>query len=116
MVTNKEGGKEINSNQIIKHILETWILLQGFQPSGEWDESSPECVRYSGEHIIWTVQATVPENIDIDIVEMTLSFHAYINYLNNSLGEKLQVYGLELYRPEYANGEIANHLFIAVCV
>ena len=101
-------------NHLAYHIIVVWLLIQGFQPSGEWDESSPECVRHSGEHIIWTVQATVQR--DVNTLMLSDSLYMYLQCIGDTSGIHFQVYDLEIYHPSYSDGEIAHHLYASIYI
>ena len=83
-------------NQIALRTVESWFLSMGFQPSGGWDEHDVTCRRQYGPHILWTVCARVPDDIDEDAA--ALSFSHYISEYNKLPSSvKFQPYGLQFY-------------------
>ncbi len=100
-------------NALAVRMLEVWLLSLGFQPSGGWDETDPNCRREVGPHTLWCVQATVPNDVDMEAVRQ--SFYEYIKNHNSLPGAvKFQPYNLELYVCDYSDGERATHLFATV--
>lgn len=77
-------------------VLEVWLIQQGFQLSGGWDENDPNCRRQYGPHVLWTVQARIPGDYDYDT--LLNSFRAYIakhNALPSAV--KFEPYDITIY-------------------
>lgn len=79
-------------------VLEVWLMQQGFRPAADWDSSDPACVRNHGPYRVWTVQAAVPDGMQVDRETLWRPFSEYMEGRNQLPGAIVfHAYGLERY-------------------
>ena len=86
-------------NLLVISVLHIYFLLLGLLPSGDWDESDPNCFRTYGPHAVYTVQARIPDLSTLaDEAALLDLLERYLTALNEFLPIKLHPYALERYR------------------
>jgi hypothetical protein len=97
-------------DQIAVRVVESWLLLMGFQLAGGWDESDINCRREYGPHVIWTVSAFTPGVVDADF--LAAEFSDYLS-ARNQLASciKFQFYDIGIY-PRVNGG---TFVYASIC-
>lgn len=95
-------GEVMFLNVLVVHVLEVWLLsLLGLHPSGDWDESDPNCLRFYGPYTVYTVQAHISDPTAIpDEAALLDSLERFLAALNKFLPVKLYPYRIERYHGD----------------
>ena len=91
-------------------VLDVWLLSLCVHPSGDWDETDPNCRREYGPHVIWTQCACVPADTDIEALK--IHFQEYLARHNSCItAEKFGFYDLRAYDCAHCGGK---HLYVSI--
>lgn len=93
--------------QVAVHVLEVWLLMLGFQPSGD---DSVTITDY-GPHRVYTVQASVPDGVVVDRGLLIGHLQGYLDEQARLPGAmRFNVYDIVLYNSPYCG----NYIFASI--
>ena len=90
------------TNLIAFRVLELFALLQGFTVNYDWDPRDPSCMQNHGEHRVWTIQACIPPELEVDRSELHEALYFFclaINY-TDEYHINIEPYDVQLYKGE----------------
>ena len=74
---------EMIANLAIR-LLESWFLSVGLCPVEDFDPCDPNCVRYTGPHVVYTAHAVMPPRWGANVLVLRASFQNYIDSHNRA--------------------------------
>lgn len=94
-----------------RKVVENFMLSIGLLPDEGWDENDPRCNYDAGDFQIVTVQARIPEDMEVDIDILDENFCCFLENQNRTPGiiQKLWYYRFLMYFCPCCCGERYIH-------
>jgi len=89
-----------NIDGIAVRLLEIFIILMGFTPTGDWDENDPSCRRDYGPHRVYTLCGRTQKEFDIE--ELSTLLGLYLESINKVfVNVRFHIYDIDAYKRPY---------------
>ena len=93
-------------------VLEFFLLMLGFQPTGYFDQDDPACLRDYGPHRVWTLQAHIPDGVYVDRHDLLKSLTDHLDeQAELPSAVRFRAYNIELYHSPYCGDYVFASIY-----